>query len=60
MKHKLQELLKAQTDRFFLSRLRDNEEELADLDEKIAELNERRRVVQSSADFCKSRLGIDD
>lgn len=56
----LTQLLRAQIARTDRARLSDLQAELDDIDEKIAELNERRRVVQSSADVCKSRLGIDD
>ena len=56
----LTQLLRAQIARTDRARLNDLQAELDDIDEKIAELNERRRVVQNAANVCKSRLGIDD
>lgn len=53
-------LLNKQSDRFYRSRLADNEAELEDIDQKVAELLERRRVVQEAAEFCRARLGLDD
>jgi hypothetical protein len=54
----VQNLYKAQTDRFFQNRLRDNEEELADIQAKLDELVDRKIVLEGSIAFCKSRLNI--
>jgi hypothetical protein len=54
----VQNLYKAQTDRFFQNRLRDNEEELADVQEKLDDLNTRKKYLEDSIAFCKSRLNI--
>jgi hypothetical protein len=52
----VQNFYKAQTDRFFQNRLRDNEEELADVQEKLDDLNTRKKYLEDSIAFCKSRL----
>lgn len=56
----IQNVYRDQTERFFRTRLRDNEEEYADLEEKIHELIDRQEILQRSIDFCKARLNITD
>lgn len=56
MLNALQELLKAQTNRFFESRLHNMQDELEHVDTQLAELNDRRDQILDNIAFCKSRI----
>ena len=57
---RIYELMDAASRKFYQSQLADREAELDDIDERIEELQEKRRMVQEQANLCRARLGYID